>query len=125
MDMDGQVPVLLYQYQRARTDTAQGMRFLQDRIEHGSEVAWRGIDHPKHFGGRGLLFERLVALGFVCITLGCALGKLTFEIGYPLLGTGERVVGRRAHVADLIRADFSGDHTVSRWSTIGCRGFGP
>jgi hypothetical protein len=33
------------------------------------------------FGCRELSGERLV-------TLGCALGKLTFEIGYPLLGIG-------------------------------------
>jgi hypothetical protein len=30
----------------------------------------------------------IVTLGFARITLGLALGKLTFEIGYPLLWIG-------------------------------------
>jgi hypothetical protein len=57
------------------------MCFLQDRVEHGSEIAGRGIgiDDLQYLGRRGLSLQRLVTLGF-------ALGKLTLQIGYELLG---------------------------------------
>jgi hypothetical protein len=54
---------------------------FEHRIEHWREIAGRGIDDLQHFGGRSLLFERLVTLGF-------AFGKLTSQIGYELLGIG-------------------------------------
>src|SRR6516165_9240272 len=86
----------------------------EHRVEHGSEVTGRGVDDAQDLGGRGLLLQRLVTLGFARVTLGfarvtlgSALRKLTFEIGYPLLGTGERAVGRRAHFADLVGTDLS------------------
>ena len=48
-------------------------------VEHWRKIAGRRADDLQYLGDRGLLFERLVTLGF-------ALGKLTFEIGYTLLG---------------------------------------
>jgi len=53
---------------------AQAHCLLDYRIEHGREVAGRGIDHLQDLGGRGLLLTRF--------------DKLTFEIGYPLIGIG-------------------------------------
>ena len=47
---------------------AEHVRLLQNLIEHRREVAGGGIDDPQYLGGRGLLSERLVALG-------CTLGK--------------------------------------------------
>src|SRR6516165_7039878 len=79
----------------------------EHRVEHGSEVTGRGVDDAQDLGGRGLLLQPLVTLGFARVTLGSALRKLTFEIGYPLLGTGERAVGSRAHFADLVGTDLS------------------
>ena len=35
------------------------MRPFHHRLEHRAEVAWRRIDDPQHFGGRGLLLQRL------------------------------------------------------------------
>ena len=46
------------------------------------------LNDLQHLGGRGLLFERLVTLGCSLIKLGPALGKLTLQIGYELLGIG-------------------------------------
>jgi hypothetical protein len=60
---------------------AQAPRFLEHRLEHGFQVAGRGIDDLQHLGGRGLLSERLV-------TLGSRLGKLASQIGYEPLGIG-------------------------------------
>ena len=42
---------------------AEAVRFLQNRIEHGREIAGRGIDHPQHLGGGSLLFQRFARLG--------------------------------------------------------------
>jgi hypothetical protein len=60
---------------------AEARRFFQHRVEHRREVAWRALDDLQYLGGRGLLFQRLVTLGF-------ALGKLTSQISYELLGLG-------------------------------------
>jgi hypothetical protein len=60
---------------------AERVRFLQDCVEHRREVAGRAVDDPQYLGGRGLLLKRF---GKFCLTLG----KLTFEIGYPLIGSG-------------------------------------
>jgi len=57
------------------------MRLLQYSLKHRGEITGRGIDDLQHLGGRGLLSERLVTLGF-------ALGRLTSQIGYELLGIG-------------------------------------
>ena len=42
---------------------ADARRLFQHRIEHGCEVAGRGIDHLQYLGGRGLLLKRLARLG--------------------------------------------------------------
>ena len=39
------------------------MRLLQHRVEHRRQIAGRGVDDLQHFGGRGLLFQRLALLG--------------------------------------------------------------
>jgi putative transposase len=40
-------------------DTAEGVRFLQDRVEHRREVAGRAVDDFEDFGRRRLLLARL------------------------------------------------------------------
>jgi hypothetical protein len=57
------------------------VRLFQDRLEHRREIAGRGIDDLQYLGGRGFPLQRL---GKFSLTLG----KLTFEIGYPLLRIG-------------------------------------
>ena len=54
---------------------------VEHRVEHRFELTGRGIDDPQHFGRRGFPLQRIVTLGF-------ALGKLTLQIGYELLGIG-------------------------------------
>jgi hypothetical protein len=54
---------------------------FQDRIEHGDEVAGRGIDDLQYLGGCGLLLQRLRKFNLT-------LGKATPQIGYELLGIG-------------------------------------
>jgi hypothetical protein len=67
--------------ERAERRFAQSGCLFEHRVEHRREIARRGIDDLQHLGARGLPPQRFVPLG-------CALGKLTFEIGYPLLGIG-------------------------------------
>src|SRR5262252_8634505 len=43
--------------------TAEPVRLFQYRLEHRRKVAGRGVDDLQHFGGRGLLFQRLSRLG--------------------------------------------------------------
>jgi hypothetical protein len=38
-------------------------RLIEHRVEHGREVARRGIDDLQYLGRRGLLIERLARLG--------------------------------------------------------------
>jgi hypothetical protein len=64
---------------------------FQHCVKHRREVTGRGVDDLQDLSGRGLALHRLVTLGF-------ALGKLTFEIGDLLLGIGENAVGCRARV---------------------------
>jgi len=68
-------------HQSALGRSAQGVRFLQYRIEDRRDIARRRIDDLQYLRGRGLLGERLV-------TLGSALGKLALHIGYEPLGIG-------------------------------------
>src|SRR5690349_12298773 len=42
---------------------AEGVRLIQDRVEHRREVSRRRIDDPEHLGGRRLLLQRLACLG--------------------------------------------------------------
>jgi hypothetical protein len=67
--------------QVAKSGSAKAVGLLQDCVEYRLYVAGRGIDDLQHLSGRGLLLERLVALG-------SAFGKLTLQIGYELLGIG-------------------------------------
>ena len=60
---------------------AQSVCLLQYRVEYWREVTEGRIDNLQHLGDGRPLRQRLV-------TLGCALGKLTFKFGNPLLGIG-------------------------------------
>ena len=51
---------------------------MQDHVEHRREIAGRAVDNLQHLAGRGFPLQRL---GKFSLTLG----KLTFEIGDPLL----------------------------------------
>jgi hypothetical protein len=57
------------------------MCLFQYGDEDRHEVTGRRIDDLQYLRGRGLPMQRLVTLGF-------ALGKLTLQIGYELLGIG-------------------------------------
>jgi hypothetical protein len=67
--------------QASKFGPAEGVRLIQDRVEHRPKVAGRRIDDLHYLGDRGLPLKRLV-------TLSLALGKLTLQIGYELLGIG-------------------------------------
>jgi hypothetical protein len=55
-------------------------------VQHRLDIGSRAADDVEHVGGRGLVFERLVALGGT-------LGKLTLQIGYELRGIGYELFG--------------------------------
>jgi len=80
--------LVVIQLKSGMVDPANALRLVKDRIENGREIARRGIDDLQDLGGRGLLRERLVTLGFALGKFSLTLGKLTFEIGYTLLGIG-------------------------------------
>src|SRR5215469_14862398 len=67
---------------------AETHRFFEHRVKYRREVAGRGIDGLQYFGSRGLPLQSLVTLGFALGKFNPTLGKLTFEIGDPLLGIG-------------------------------------
>jgi hypothetical protein len=50
------------------------------------DIGGRAADDVEHVAGRGLVFERLVALGGT-------LRKLTLQIGYELRGIGYELFG--------------------------------
>ena len=50
-------------------------------VQHRLHIGGRAADDVEHVAGRGLVLERLVALG-------SAFGKLTVQIGYYLLAIG-------------------------------------
>ena len=50
------LPIISEQY--AKLSVAEPHRLCEHRVEHWRQVAWRGIDDPQHFGGRGLLLTR-------------------------------------------------------------------
>jgi hypothetical protein len=72
----------------AHSSPAEPNRLFEHRIKHRREVARGGVDDLQYLGGRGLLFQCLVTLGFVLVTLRFPFGKLTLQIGYELLGIG-------------------------------------
>jgi hypothetical protein len=51
------------QKQAPQGRAAERMRFVQNSLEHGSEVTRRRIDDLEDLRGRGPLFERLARLG--------------------------------------------------------------
>jgi hypothetical protein len=67
-----QLPVI--SHQGAERRLAKRVRVLEHRLKHRLKVAGRGVDDLQYLRGRGLPLQRL-------ITLGSALGKLTFQIG--------------------------------------------
>jgi len=67
---------------------AKPYHLCEHRVEHRSEVTGRGVDDAQDLGGRGLLLQRLVTLGFALGKFSLTLGKLTLQIGYELLGIG-------------------------------------
>jgi len=69
-------------------NAAQGHGVVEHRVEYRRKVAGRRINDLQDLRGRGLPLQRLVTLRFARVTLGSALGKLTFEIGYPLIRIG-------------------------------------
>src|SRR5215831_8447912 len=91
--------------QRSKNRLADPGHLLQYCLEHWCEFAGRGIDDLQDFSGRRLPLQRL---GMFSLTLG----KLTFEIGDPLLRIGERAVGRRAHLRTSSGPTFRADHTM-------------
>ena len=74
--------------QAAGDDPTEGVRLFQNCVEHGGEVAGRGIDDLQDLSGRGLPLERLVSLGLALGKFSLTVGKLTLQIGYELLGIG-------------------------------------
>src|SRR5215471_12422254 len=65
--------------EKAKGCFTQPQRLLQHCVEYRREVTGRRVDDLQHLRGRSLAGERLVAFRV-------ADGKLTFEIGDPLLG---------------------------------------
>jgi hypothetical protein len=74
---------------------AEAHRIFENCVEHTREVAGRRVDDLQDLGSRGLLVESLItldrplsqlSLGFV--PFGSCFGKLTFEIGDPLIEIG-------------------------------------
>ena len=74
--------------EKAKGCFTQPQRLLQYRVEHGCEIAGGRIDDLQYLGGRGLLLQRLVSLGFALGKFSLTLGKLTLQIGYQLLCLG-------------------------------------
>ncbi len=81
---------------RAEFRLAQGRRARDDGLEYRLDVVWRARDHAQDLAGRGLLRQRLVALGR-------ALVELAPERGNSLSQIGRRVVERCHAVASPIR----------------------
>ena len=82
---------------------AQAHRLIQDRLEHGREVAGRGVDDLQNFSQRRLL-------SFAFITLSGALLKFAPEIGNDLLRSSDVLSGVRL-ICDLVRPCSPIDHT--------------
>jgi hypothetical protein len=95
---------------------AQSQRLVQYRLEYGSEIAGRSVNHSQHLGGCCLLFQCLVMLGFALGKFSLTLGKLALQIGYDLLGIGYVLSRRRAHILLTSRRDRPPrtDHTGDR-----------
>src|SRR5215468_10289619 len=112
-------PLAIPNRQRSKNRLADPSRLLENCVEDRYQIAGRGIDYLEDLGGCGLLISCRVTLGFGLSKLGFALGKLTSQIGYELLGIGERAVGRHAHLRTSSEPIFRADHTVVNTATIG------
>jgi len=60
---------------------AQPRCLIEHRVEHGREIAGRGIDDLQYLGGRGLLLRELIALG-----KGLIEPPLQLSVGTPKVG---------------------------------------
>jgi hypothetical protein len=80
-DFGGVIAVAVVGEEASICRPAQRDRPFGDRSEHRGKGAGRAVDDLQYLRRRGLLSERIVTLGF-------ALGKLTLQIGYGLLGIG-------------------------------------
>src|SRR5436190_19787625 len=69
-------------YQGTMNSPAEAARLLEDCIEHGREIAGRGVDDLQYLGGSGLLVERLVPLGGAFVELPLEFGNRPLGIGY-------------------------------------------
>ena len=68
-------------------------------------IGGRAADDLQYVAGRGLVFDRLVALG-------SAFGKLTLQIGYELFTIGQCAAGVRAHLRASSGTVPLRDHSV-------------
>jgi len=57
------------------------VRLFQNRIKHRCEIARRRINNPQYLCGRGLLSERLVALGSALVELASKVSNHLLPIG--------------------------------------------
>jgi hypothetical protein len=64
---------------------AQPHRPFEHRVEHRCEVAGRGINDLQDFRGRGLLVERLIALGGALVELPSEFRVGALQIGYRVV----------------------------------------
>ena len=67
--------------QCAMLDAAKGVRLFKNSVEHRGEIAGRRIGGLKHLCQGRLAGQRFVSLG-------CAFGKLTLQIGNELFAIG-------------------------------------
>jgi len=81
-------PLAIPNRQRSKSRLADPGRLLENCVEDRYQIAGRGIDYLEDLGGCDLLISCRVTLGFALGKFSLALGKLTFEIGYPLIGVG-------------------------------------
>ena len=84
--------------QRAEGGTTQLQCLVQHCVEHGRQVAGRGIDDTEHLGVRSLLGKRLITFGFEFVALCRQLGQLALKITDGLLEMGLCAIWRRAHL---------------------------
>ena len=87
----GSVAFAIVHVELAEGGFAQPHRLFEHRVEYWGKVTGRGIDDPQHFGGRGLLLQRLARLGQEPRVLdrdNGLVGKGTDQFDLPL---GERL----------------------------------
>jgi hypothetical protein len=87
---------ILVQEQVAELGVAEPGRVLQDRVEHGFEVARRPGNDAQHLRRRGLLVARLLQLAGALFELVPQFGG---RRGLPAAGAGRRTAFRRGGLA--------------------------